>query len=70
MAVYKRGEVWWFKFVWNGELVRASTKQGDKRVAEQIEESNLREKLPSRKARSIKELQPAPTWKENASRRQ
>jgi hypothetical protein len=39
MAVYERGEVWWFKFVWNGELIRASTKQGNKRVAEQIEAS-------------------------------
>ncbi|MGO9970430.1 MAG: tyrosine-type recombinase/integrase [Bryobacteraceae bacterium] len=37
MAVYKRGDVWWFKFSWKGELIRESTKQGNKRVAEQIE---------------------------------
>jgi hypothetical protein len=37
MAVYKRGEVWWFKFSWKGGLIRESTKQGNKRVAEQIE---------------------------------
>jgi integrase len=37
MAVYKRGGTWWFKFVWNGEPIRESTKQGNKRVAEQIE---------------------------------
>jgi hypothetical protein len=40
MAAYKGGgEVWWLKFVWNGELIGASTKQGKKRVAEQIEAS-------------------------------
>ena len=36
MAAYKRGDVWWFKFSWKGELIRESTKQGNKRVAEQI----------------------------------
>ena len=37
MAVYKRGNTWWFKFTWNGQLIRESTKQSNKRVAEQIE---------------------------------
>jgi integrase len=37
MAPYKRGGVWWFEFVFNGERVGESTKQGNKRVAEQIE---------------------------------
>jgi hypothetical protein len=37
MAVYKRGKVWWFKFTFNGEPFRESTKQTNKRVAEQIE---------------------------------
>jgi hypothetical protein len=37
MAVYKRGKVWWFKFTFNGEQCRESTKQTNKRVAEQIE---------------------------------
>lgn len=37
MAIYKRGKVYWYKFVWNGEQIRASTKQGIFRVAEQIE---------------------------------
>lgn len=37
MAVYKPGKVWWYKFVWNGELIRESTKQGNKRTAEQME---------------------------------
>ena len=37
MGVYKRGDTWWFRFNWNGETIRESTKQTNKRVAEQIE---------------------------------
>jgi integrase len=37
MAVYKRGRVWWYKFTWRGDPIRESTKQTNKRVAEQIE---------------------------------
>jgi integrase len=37
MAVYKRGRVWWYKFTWNGEPIRESTKQTNKRTAEQME---------------------------------
>ena len=37
MAVYKRGKIWWYKFVWNGKPIRQSTKQTNKRVAEQME---------------------------------
>ena len=37
MAIYKRGNVYWFKFVWRGERIRESTKQGNRRLAEQIE---------------------------------
>jgi integrase len=39
MAVYKQQEskYWWYKFTWKGQPVRKSTKQTNKRVAEQIE---------------------------------
>jgi integrase len=39
MAVYKQKEskFWWYKFTWNGEPIRKSTKQTNKRVAEQME---------------------------------
>jgi integrase len=40
MAVYKRGKIWWYKFTWNGELIRESTKQTNKRVAEQMESAH------------------------------
>src|SRR5215475_9660507 len=37
--VYKqrKSKNWWYKFTWNGELIRESTKQTNKRVAEQME---------------------------------
>jgi integrase len=37
MAIYKRGKFYWFKFVWNGELIRESTKQSNKNVARTME---------------------------------
>jgi len=37
MAVYKRSRVWWYRFNWRAETIRESTKQTNKRVAEQIE---------------------------------
>jgi len=37
MAVYKRGRVWWYRFTWKGDAIRESTRQTNKRVAEQIE---------------------------------
>src|SRR5580700_7642337 len=56
MCVYKRGKVWWYRFTWKGEPIRESTKQTNKRVAEQIEaahktslakgEVGIREKKP------------------------
>jgi integrase len=37
MGVFKRGGVWWYRFQWNNTDIRESTKQGNKRVAEQME---------------------------------
>lgn len=37
MSIFKRGKVYWFHFVFNGEHVQRSTKQGNARVARQIE---------------------------------
>jgi integrase len=37
MGVCKRGCVWWYRFTWRGEAIRESTKQTNRRVAEQIE---------------------------------
>ena len=38
--VYRRGKMWWYKFTWNRECIRESTKQSNKRVAEQIESAH------------------------------
>ena len=37
--VYKqaKSKYWWIKFTWNGDQIRESTKQTNKRVAEQME---------------------------------
>jgi integrase len=37
MSVYKRGKVYWYKFMWQGELIRESTKQGNDREARNME---------------------------------
>jgi hypothetical protein len=33
VGIYKRGEVYWYKFIWQGRSVRESTKQGNDKVA-------------------------------------
>lgn len=37
MSIYKRGRIYWYKFMWNGELVRASTKQRNDKKARAME---------------------------------
>jgi len=37
MSIYKRGSVYWYHFVFNEQHIQASTKQGNPRVARQIE---------------------------------
>jgi len=56
MSLYKRGDVYWYKFMWQGKLIRESTKQGNDKVARNMEsahrtslakgEVGLREKKP------------------------
>ncbi len=40
MAIYKRGGVYWYKFMWNGELIRESTRQGNDKKARTIESAH------------------------------
>src|SRR5215472_9892257 len=40
MSIYKRGKVYWYKFMWNGELIRESTKQGNDRKARNMESAH------------------------------
>jgi integrase len=37
MSIFKRGRVYWYHFLFNGEHVQESTKQGNPRVARQME---------------------------------
>ena len=63
MSVYKRGRIYWYKFMWIGKIVRESTKQGNDRVARQMEAAHradlakglvgIREKAPSLQLRDF-----------------
>ncbi len=65
MAVYKRGRVWWYKLTWKGEPIRESTKQTNKRVAEQIEAAH---KTSLAKGEvGIRDRKPVPTLRDFAS---
>src|ERR1017187_4388900 len=37
MAIYKRGQVYWYKFTFNGEAIRESTRQKNQHTARQME---------------------------------
>ena len=43
MAVYKRGNVWWYKFKFNGQDIRDSAKTSDKTLAREAERARRRE---------------------------
>ena len=61
----KHSKNWWYKFTWNGEQIRESTKQTNKRVAEQIEAAH---KSALAKAEvGIREKKKVPTLKEFAT---
>jgi integrase len=66
MGIFKRGRVYWFHFVFSGEHIQQSTKQGNPRVARQIEAA-YRTKLAKGEV-GIKERTPAPTLKDFAQR--
>jgi integrase len=68
MAVYKQAKSknWWYKFNWNGEQIRESTKQTNKRVAEQMEAAH-RTALAKGEV-GIRDRKPIPTLKEFAER--
>ena len=55
MAVYKqsKSKYWWFKFVWNGKPIRESTKQTNRRVAEQMEAARLNAACEGRSPESV-----------------
>jgi integrase len=60
--IYKRGEVYWYKFMWLGKLIRESTKQGNDKVARQMESAH-RTSLAKGEV-GIREKKTAPTLRE------
>jgi integrase len=40
MSIYKRGGVYWYKFMWQGKLIRESTKQGNDKIARNMESAH------------------------------
>jgi integrase len=59
MSIYKRGDVYWYKFMWKGDVVRESTKQGNDKVARQMEAAH-RTSLAKGEV-GIREKKPVPT---------
>jgi integrase len=62
MSIYKRGDIYWYKFMFNGKLVRESTKQGNDKVARQMEAAH-RTSLAKGEV-GIREKRSAPTLKD------
>jgi integrase len=65
--IFKRGKIYWYKFMWNGEMVRRSTRQGSDKVARQIESAH-RTSLAKGEV-GIREKKTAPTLKEFCEKR-
>lgn len=66
MAVYKRNRVWWYRFPWRGKAIRESTKQSNKRLAEQMEAAH---KTSLAKGEvGIRDRAPVPTLKDFAEK--
>lgn len=65
--IYKRGKFYWYKFVWSGKLVRESTKQGNDKVARNMESAH-RTSLAKGEV-GIREKKPAPILSEFLSQR-
>ena len=66
--VYKQktSKKWWYKFLWNGELIRESTKQTNKRVAEQMEATHKASQAKGEVG--IRDRVPVPTLKDFCDR--
>lgn len=43
MSVYKRGQTYWYKFLFQGQLIRDSAKTNSKTVAREAERARRRE---------------------------
>ncbi len=62
MGIYKRGDIYWYRFMFNGELIRETTKQSNDKVARQMESAH-RTSL-AKGLVDIREKKIAPTFKD------
>lgn len=67
MSIFKRGKVYWYHFYFNGQHVQESTKQGNPRIARNMESAH-RTKLALGEV-GIREREPAPTLSEFIEKR-
>src|ERR1700733_559494 len=67
MSIYKRNETYWYKFMWGGEIIRESTKQGNDKIARQMEAAH-RTSLAKGEV-GIREKKTAPPLKEFCEKR-
>ena len=67
MAIYKRGRLYWYKFMWNGDLIRESTRQPNQKIARQMEGAH-RASLAKGEV-GIRERKTAPTLTDFISQR-
>jgi integrase len=67
VGIYKRGDFYWYKFMWMGVLVRESTKQANDKVARQMEAAH-RTSLAKGEV-GIREKKAAPTLSEFCEKR-
>ena len=37
MSIFKRGRIYWYKFMWSGAMIRESTRQTNQNTARQME---------------------------------
>src|SRR5271167_641442 len=66
MSIFKRGNVYWYHFLFNGEHIQRSTKQGNPRTARQMEAAH-RTALAKGEV-GITERKVAPMFKDAAKR--
>lgn len=67
MSIFKRGRIYWYKFMWDGEVVRQSTRQTNQNTARQMEAAH-RSSLAKGEV-GIREKKTAPTLADFISQR-
>jgi len=65
--IYKRGKFYWYRFMWDGRLIRKSTRQGNDKIARNMESAH-RTALAKGEV-GIREKKAAPTLAEFCDRR-